>query len=186
MPSSAISTFGRSAFLYAFFIEQPHNTGTIARTANNILFFICLLFQYPDVVYYCIYLCVNKVENPGSACWESLPKWRKSAKSGRDSRGCLLGISTQMAQISEKGRDFRGCFLRISTQTAQIGKIGRDSQISLLEFSTQMAVNSENGRDSQAQLIENLYPNSANRQNMVEIPGTVCWESLPKQHKSAK
>lgn len=30
-----------AAFLYAFFIEQPHNTGTIARTANNI-FFICV------------------------------------------------------------------------------------------------------------------------------------------------
>ena len=126
---------------------------------------MCLLFQYPYTIYYCIYLCVNKVENPGSACWESLPKWRKSAKYGRDSRGCLLEISTQMAQISEKGRDFRGCFLRISTQTAQIGKIGRDSQ---------------------AQLIENLYPNGANRQNMVEIPGAVCWESLPKQRKSAK
>lgn len=89
---------------------------------------MCLLFQYPYTIYYCIYLCVNKVENPGSACWESLPKWRKSAKYGRDSRGCLLGISTQTAQISEKGRDFRGCFLRISTQTAQIGKIGRDSK----------------------------------------------------------
>ena len=41
-----------TAFLYAFFIEQPHNTGTIARTANNILFFIYLLFQYPFVKLY--------------------------------------------------------------------------------------------------------------------------------------
>lgn len=104
---------------------------------------MCLLFQYPYTIYYCIYLCVNKVENPGSACWESLPKWRKSAKYGRRFPGLFVGNLYPNGANLGKGRDFRGCFLRISTQTVQIGKIGRDSQVSLLEFSTQMAVNSE-------------------------------------------
>ncbi|EFF69087.1 hypothetical protein BUTYVIB_00893 [Eshraghiella crossota DSM 2876] len=88
---------------------------------------MCLLFQYPYAIYYCIYLCVNKVEIPGAAYWNSLPKWRETRK---------------MVEIP------RPSLLRISTQTTQIGKIGRDSQVSLLEFSTQMAGNSENGRDS--------------------------------------
>lgn len=99
--SSVISISGEAAFLYAF--SSNNRTIPAPLPELQIIFFhMCLLFQYPYTIYYCIYLCVNKVENPGSACWESLPKWRKSAKYGRDSRGCLLEISTQMAQISER------------------------------------------------------------------------------------
>ena len=143
MSSSVISISGGTAFLYAFFIEQPHNTGTIARTANNIFSYVSPLSI--SLCYLLLHILMRK--------------------QGRESRASLLEFSTQMARNSEKGRDFRGCFLRISTQTTQIGKIGRDSRGCLLEFSTQMAGNSENGRDSQAQLIENLYPNNTNRQN---------------------
>lgn len=88
---------------------------------------MCLLFQYPYAIYYCIYLCVNKVENPGPAYWNSLPERCKTRKRVEIPRPSLL---------------------RISTQTTQIGKIGRDSRGCLLEFSTQMEGNSEKGRDS--------------------------------------
>lgn len=100
VPSSAISTFGRSAFLYAFFIEQPHNTGTIARTANNI-------FSYVSPLSISLYYLLLHI---------------LMRKQGRESWVCLLGISTQMAQIGKYGRDSRGCLLEISTQMAQISE----------------------------------------------------------------
>lgn len=106
MSSSVISISGEAAFLYAFFIEQPHNTGTIARTANNIFSYVSPLSI--SLCYLLLHILMRK--------------------QGRDSRGCLLEFSTQMAGNSERVEIPRPSLLRISTQTAQIGKIGRDSK----------------------------------------------------------
>ena len=106
MSSSVNIHIRGAAFLYAFFIEQPHNTGTIARTANNIFSYVSPLSI--SLCYLLLHILMRK--------------------QGRESRASLLEFSTQMAGNSEKGRDFRGCLLGISTQTAQIGKIGRDSK----------------------------------------------------------
>ena len=128
MPSSAISTFGRSAFLYAFFIEQPHNTGTIARTANNIFSYVSPLSIF--LCYLLLHILMRKQGRDSRGCLLGIStQTAQIGKIGRDSRANLLEFSTQMAQNSEKGRDSRGCFLRISTQTAEIGKIGRDSKL---------------------------------------------------------
>ncbi|HAI91981.1 MAG TPA: hypothetical protein DCM21_05485 [Butyrivibrio sp.] len=37
--------------------------------------------------------------------WKSLPKSGKSGEKGRESRACLLEISTQIGEIRRKGRE---------------------------------------------------------------------------------
>ena len=62
---------------------------------------------------------MKRVEKPGAAGWESLPKSRKSAEKGRETRARLLGISTQIGKIGRKGRDSLPRRLGISTQMAE-------------------------------------------------------------------
>ena len=95
---------------------------------------MCLLFQYPYAIYYCIYLCVNKVENPGPAYWNSLPKWRETRKRVEISGAAYWNSLPKWRETRKMVEIPRPSLLRISTQTTQIGKIGRDSQVSLLEF----------------------------------------------------
>lgn len=63
-----------------FFIEQPHNTGTIARTANNIFSYVSPLSI--SLCYLLLHILMRK--------------------QGRESRASLLEFSTQMAQNSER------------------------------------------------------------------------------------
>ena len=52
---------------------------------------------------------VIRIENPVAAVRESLPKKRKSAEKGRESRSNHPEISTQKAENPEKGRESCSC-----------------------------------------------------------------------------